>query len=109
MGVVHAEIVGGGFDEAVDDGEEEHKCKLGEPEGYENTFLEGCRSRVGTGGHCDHELEIKLKEKGTWAMGKRDHRKFQLDRVVPGLSQVFILERSNRWRVMHRRSFSCVS
>ena len=60
MGVVHAGIVGGlllgGFDEAVDDGEEEHECKLGEPEGYENTFLEGCRSRVGTGGHCDHEL-----------------------------------------------------
>lgn len=52
VGLVHAEIVSGllgGFDEAVDDGEEEHECKLGEPEGYENTFLEGCRSDVGTG------------------------------------------------------------
>ena len=52
VGFVHAEIVSGllgGFDEAVDDGEEEHECKLGEPEGYENTFLEGCRSDVGTG------------------------------------------------------------
>ena len=51
-GVVHAEIVSdllGGFDEAVDDGEEEHECKLGEPEGYENTFLEGFRSHIGTG------------------------------------------------------------
>ncbi len=48
--VVHAEIVSGllgGFDEAVDDGEEEHECELGEPEGNEDTFLEGCRSHVG--------------------------------------------------------------
>lgn len=52
VGFVHAEIVGSlleGFDEAVDDGEEEHGCKLGDLEGYENTFLEGCRSHVGTG------------------------------------------------------------
>lgn len=40
MGVVHAEIVGGGFDETLDDGEEEYECELGEPEGYENAFLE---------------------------------------------------------------------
>ena len=47
--VVHAEIDSGllgGFDEAVDDGEEEHKCELGEPDENENTFLEGCRSHV---------------------------------------------------------------
>ncbi len=52
VGGVHAEIASGllgGFNEAVDDGEEEHECKLGEPEGYENTFLEGLRSHVGTG------------------------------------------------------------
>ena len=52
VGFVQAEIVSGllgGFDEAVDDGEEEHECKLGEPEGYESTFLEVCRSHVGTG------------------------------------------------------------
>lgn len=37
-----------------------------------------------------------MKGRGRWAVGKEDHRELQLDRVGPGLSQVFALGEGKR-------------